>query len=196
MVYHDPAKLDELFRLLRLQPGQTVLDVGTGTGVLIPRILRAVGPEGRLIALDLSAEMLKEARRRTASLSADSNGAPAAEFIQADFLQYEAPLEADVITAYSCFPHFADPDLFFRRSRTILAPRTGRLLIAHSESRQAINSLHTGLEASRKAPEEAPAISRPLPPAEDLARKAGKLGFDVLDKRDDNFCFFLLLRAR
>jgi ubiquinone/menaquinone biosynthesis C-methylase UbiE len=46
----------------KLLPKQRVLDVGTGTGVLIPLIFEAVGPSGEITALDFSSEMLGAAR--------------------------------------------------------------------------------------------------------------------------------------
>jgi ergothioneine biosynthesis protein EgtB len=43
---------------LRLQPGETVLDAGCGTGWCIPRLAARVGPQGSVIAFDPSPEML------------------------------------------------------------------------------------------------------------------------------------------
>jgi demethylmenaquinone methyltransferase/2-methoxy-6-polyprenyl-1,4-benzoquinol methylase len=50
--------------LLRLSPGQTVVDVGCGTGLSFGPIEDAIGSNGRLIGLDQSPEMLAGARRR------------------------------------------------------------------------------------------------------------------------------------
>lgn len=50
--------------LLRLRPGDTVLDVGCGTGMNFALVSQAVGPTGRILGLDSSAEMLEQARRR------------------------------------------------------------------------------------------------------------------------------------
>lgn len=47
-----------------LQPGDTVLDLACGTGLNLPFLARKVGPEGRVICLDLSESMLELARRR------------------------------------------------------------------------------------------------------------------------------------
>lgn len=49
---------------LALQPGQTVLDIGCGTGMSLDLLQQAVGPQGQVVAIDQSREMLEQARRR------------------------------------------------------------------------------------------------------------------------------------
>ncbi len=49
---------------LRLQPGDTVLDIACGTGLNFPYVQAAIGPEGLLIGLDYSSGMLARARRK------------------------------------------------------------------------------------------------------------------------------------
>lgn len=50
--------------LLQLQPGQVVLDVGAGTGLSYAPLLRAVGPQGRLLAFEQSPDMFNQAQAR------------------------------------------------------------------------------------------------------------------------------------
>lgn len=52
--------------LLDLHAGDTVLDIGCGTGLNFPLVIDAVGPAGRVIGLDSSPEMLARANRRIA----------------------------------------------------------------------------------------------------------------------------------
>lgn len=47
-----------------LQPGERVLDVAAGTGLLTLAIARAVGPTGRVVGVDLSPGMLAVARAK------------------------------------------------------------------------------------------------------------------------------------
>ncbi len=49
---------------LALQPGETVVSVGCGTGPCFPLIAPAIGPQGRLLGIELSAAMLTKARAR------------------------------------------------------------------------------------------------------------------------------------
>ncbi len=51
---------------LRLRPGGTVLDFGCGTGLSFNLLHAAVGPEGRIIGVDVSPDMLHRARARIA----------------------------------------------------------------------------------------------------------------------------------
>jgi arsenite methyltransferase len=53
-------------RYARLQPGQTVLDVGSGGGIDTILAARRVGPEGRAIGLDVLEEMCERGRRHAA----------------------------------------------------------------------------------------------------------------------------------
>jgi ubiquinone/menaquinone biosynthesis C-methylase UbiE len=51
---------------LALQPGETVIDVACGTGLSFELLEDGVGPQGRLIGLDLSEAMLEQAKGRVA----------------------------------------------------------------------------------------------------------------------------------
>jgi ubiquinone/menaquinone biosynthesis C-methylase UbiE len=52
---------------LELQPGDVVIDVACGTGVNFPLIEQRIGAAGRLIGIDLSPDMLAQARRRVSN---------------------------------------------------------------------------------------------------------------------------------
>lgn len=56
--------------LLRLDPGNTVLDVGCGTGLSFEPLLERVGREGRLLAFEQSPEMHAQAEQRAQGLKA------------------------------------------------------------------------------------------------------------------------------
>jgi demethylmenaquinone methyltransferase/2-methoxy-6-polyprenyl-1,4-benzoquinol methylase len=53
-------------KALRPRPGDTVLDLACGTGLNVPYILEKIGPGGRLIGVDCTRAMLKQAQRKVA----------------------------------------------------------------------------------------------------------------------------------
>ena len=81
--YDDSAEFTMPLRkrtiaLLQLQSGQTVLDVGCGTGRTTVAAAARLGPGGRCVGVDISEPMLAAARTRAAEAGA------AATFVCAD----------------------------------------------------------------------------------------------------------------
>jgi demethylmenaquinone methyltransferase/2-methoxy-6-polyprenyl-1,4-benzoquinol methylase len=52
---------------LRPQPGDTVLDLACGTGLNFSHIIKRIGPQGRIVGVDFTRAMLKQARRKVDS---------------------------------------------------------------------------------------------------------------------------------
>ncbi len=50
-----------LIREMKLEPGMTVADIGTGIGNMLPMLSRRVGAMGRVLAEDTEAELLARA---------------------------------------------------------------------------------------------------------------------------------------
>ncbi len=50
--------------LLQLKQGDLVLDIGCGTGLNFPPLIKKIGPRGRIIGVDISSEMLACAKER------------------------------------------------------------------------------------------------------------------------------------
>jgi SAM-dependent methyltransferase len=60
---------DAVLERARLEPGQAVLDVGCGAGATSRQAARAVGAQGRVLGVDVSAPLLELAREQAAGLS-------------------------------------------------------------------------------------------------------------------------------
>jgi SAM-dependent methyltransferase len=122
-----PAR--NLIRRLDLGPSRRVLDVGAGTGALIPSI-RGNGPHAAVIAVDASAGMLRATRGHT--------NAPAA---QADAMALpiaDATVDA-VVLAYVLF-HLSHPSAALADAARVLRPggRVGTI----TWSREALTTAH------------------------------------------------------
>jgi SAM-dependent methyltransferase len=105
-----------------IAPGDTVLDVGTGTGLIGLGALERVGPHGRVIFSDVSPALLDECRRQ-----AD----PArSTFVQAvaDDLSPIPDTSVDVVTTRSVLIYVARKPAAFAEFHRVLRPG-GRLSI-------------------------------------------------------------------
>jgi len=80
---------------LVLQPGQTVLDLGCGTGLSLPLLQAALGPGGRIIGIEQCPAMLARAHERVASAgwrNVELRCEPVAKSLLAPDLQADAAL--------------------------------------------------------------------------------------------------------
>jgi ubiquinone/menaquinone biosynthesis C-methylase UbiE len=64
LVAFEPARRGAV-EALALRRGETVLDVGCGTGLSLPLLAEAVGPRGHVVGIEQSPEMIARARART-----------------------------------------------------------------------------------------------------------------------------------
>lgn len=109
---------------LYLQQGQSVLDVGCGTGRNFPYIIERIGPQGRLIGLDYTPAMLQEAQRLT-----DRRGWSNVELIRGDAAELSLHDPADA--ALSTLALTVIPDYRQALQRMVASVRPGgRVAIA------------------------------------------------------------------
>ena len=66
------SEVDGLARLLDIQPGDTVADIGAGDGWLSVEVAKRVGPAGRVFATELSASRRDEIREAVAAAGLDN----------------------------------------------------------------------------------------------------------------------------
>jgi SAM-dependent methyltransferase len=59
--------VDQVIARAQLKAGERVLDLGTGTGAVAARAAHAVGPDGLVVGVDISADMLRAAEQRVAA---------------------------------------------------------------------------------------------------------------------------------
>lgn len=131
---HDTDKIKRILNLLNIQNGAKVLDVGTGTGILLPFLTEQVGDRGNITAIDVSDKMLQVAQQK---YKYDN-----VTFVCGDVLEDRLPNESfDCVICYSVFPHFPDKQAAINAIAKYLKVG-GKLAIGHSQSREAINRLH------------------------------------------------------
>src|SRR5262249_55210963 len=109
-----------------ISPGQRVLDIGTGTGVVALEAANAIGSQGRCVGIDLSEKMLTSARANARR----ANLAERIEFkaMDAETLQF-APDSFDVVLSLFALLHFPNPAVALKEMFRVLKPG-GTLVVA------------------------------------------------------------------
>jgi demethylmenaquinone methyltransferase/2-methoxy-6-polyprenyl-1,4-benzoquinol methylase len=108
---------------LALSPGDTVIELGCGTGLNFSLLERMVGPEGRIVGVDLTTAMLGRARARI-----ERAGWRNVELVQADMGRYRFPRSPRAVLSTFALTLVPEYDGVIRRAAGALAPG-GRLVV-------------------------------------------------------------------
>lgn len=127
-------RIPGIISALNLPAGGTVLDVGSGAGILVPHLRNALTDSGLIIELDISMGMLLEARNQ------NSQGNPV--FIQGEV--ESLPIEdstVDCAVCFSVFPHFRHHPNALKELRRVVRD-DGYLYILHLDGSEALDACH------------------------------------------------------
>ncbi|MEW6403126.1 MAG: class I SAM-dependent methyltransferase [Chloroflexota bacterium] len=108
---------------LNLKPGDTVVDLGCGTGSNFSLLYQAVTSSGKIIATDISEAMLDQARQTIAS-----NGWTNFQLVCADAAQFEFPSRVDAVVSTYALTLVTDCKKVISNAHRSLSPG-GRLVI-------------------------------------------------------------------
>jgi len=162
----------ELLSSLALRSGESVLDIGSGNGILAREMKQIVGSDGLVCGVDAAAPMIEMARRFC----------PGGEFHLGDAT--ELPLESawfDAVTASQllCFVH--EPDKAVREMFRVLKPG-GRVVILDSDWGSLVwNCSNRALMDRTVSMLTAPYADCSVPRT--LSRRLNGAGFEITDRR-------------
>jgi ubiquinone/menaquinone biosynthesis C-methylase UbiE len=108
----------DVVRTMRIDPGMTVVDLGAGTGYFEPWLSRAVGPSGKVIAIDAEPDMIRYLSER-----AEREGL---ENVEARLAPYDdpklAPESVDRVLVVDAWHHLARREAYAAKLRIALRP--------------------------------------------------------------------------
>jgi ubiquinone/menaquinone biosynthesis C-methylase UbiE len=144
----------------RVRPGQRVLDVGCGTGYFVRLLAQTVGPDGVVVGIDASPEMIDYARRTSRALNNCEFSVEAAEALSLPDQRF------DVVVS-SLFLHHLPPEIQSRavgEMQRVLRPG-GALLIAEAQTPRGgiwrlIGNLHGYDRMARAVPDIEAVVAR------------------------------------
>lgn len=114
--FREWAYRKQAIAALQLQPGDSVVELGCGTGLNFPLLQQAVGPDGKIIGVDLTDAMLAQARRRV-----EKEGWPNVELLQASAADFTFPDGIDGILSTFAFSMMPEPDRIVANGSRALA---------------------------------------------------------------------------
>ena len=135
-ILSTPEKVNYILDCMNIKPGQEVLDLGTGTGVLLPFLSERIGENGKIRAVDYSKGMLEIAKNKYSHL------VPKPEFLHLDFENENIDGEYDRIFLYCVYPHLHAPVDTLRWLTSVNLKDDGEIYIAFPCGPDFINHIH------------------------------------------------------
>ena len=174
------AQLKSFIARLNIQTGDAVLDIGTGTGLLIPYIFE-YNP-AKVVAIDLSERMLQKLTEKFGDRY-DTKLIP----LCSDVHNWDLPDQfAELAICNGVYPHFHDEQLALAQIYRVLKPG-GVLAINHFNGREFINLVHAGINHELICRD----LLKPVAIVADTVKKAG---FEICEAMDDQTQYCLIAR--
>ena len=158
---------EKILQQFNLSPGDVVADIGCGIGYFSLPASVIVGSSGKILAMDISAEMLHQVKKR--ALHSDTNNIETIQIDGENFIMADG--SADVVLAFFVLHEASDASHFLAEAGRILKPG-GTLALIDWEKRE-----------TRLGPPLAHRIART--DACDLLTQAGFVTRSVFDNEAD-----------
>ena len=171
----ERLKPREMLAVLEIKPGSAVADVGTGVGAMLPFLVEAVGPSGRVIAEDIQQDFLDKAEARIKS-NAWSN----VSTVKGGEKDPNLPeSQIDLAFVFDVYHHFNYPSDMLGHIARALKP-DGRLAIAD-------------MYRKRRGPQDKDMSNHIRADRDEVIKEIEENGFKLLSYRDHGTNQYVLL---
>jgi len=109
---------------LNLKKGDIVIEIGCGTGLNFSLLRKKVGPNGNIIGVDLTPEMLEKADKRIRR-----NGWQNVTLVQSDASEYLFPEHIDGIISTFAITLIPEYDRVIQKSAAVLSPNARFVIV-------------------------------------------------------------------
>jgi demethylmenaquinone methyltransferase/2-methoxy-6-polyprenyl-1,4-benzoquinol methylase len=165
--------LETLVPTFGLQPGYNILDLGTGTGILIPFLLQAIGPTGSITGIDYAEKMVQICRSKYAHLKNVTIMLQNVETLKLPSASFDA------VICFGLFPHLENKKQTLEHLYQVLKP-DGKFIIAHALSSTEIKAHHRSSSA---------VTHDILPNKQEMRRWLTSAGFRKILIKDEPGCY-------
>jgi precorrin-6B methylase 2 len=138
-------KIGEVVSALKLQPGQTVADIGAGSGLLEVPLASAVGSKGRVYAVEIDAGFFPEIQKRVAAAKLTN-----VETVLGKFTDPALPVRSiDLALFHDVIHHVEHRAAYLRTLAGYLAP-SGRIAVVDFEGGKGPHRDQPAMEVTRE----------------------------------------------
>ena len=182
-IWDSHERMQKEQRLLRIlskiipELDSPVLDMGSGTGILIPVLKEVLVNSDQIVEFDISRSMLKKAQAKFKNIDNIN-------FIQSDghLLPFMNQSFASIV-CFAVFPHFHNPMKAIQEFHRVLQNR-GILVILHLMGHRELNAMHE--EAGRVVSRHA------LQPVSTVSKQIAEQSFNIIESREQEDLYMIV----
>ena len=159
-------KVPDIFAAMGIAPGSRVADLGAGSGFFTVRLARTVGPKGRVFAVDINPDYVRNLRERLAHENLDN-----VEVILGTASDPRLPAALDAVLIVNTYHEIREHQTMLDNIRQALK-LAGRLVIVEPIAQERLNTSRAQQYAKHEIA------------ADYAAGDLRQAGFRILDRRD------------
>jgi ubiquinone/menaquinone biosynthesis C-methylase UbiE len=138
-------KIDEVVAAMKLQPGQAVADIGAGSGLLSVPVAKAVGPNGRVYAVEIDKGFFPAILKRAADA-----GVTNVQTVLGEFTDPKLPATGVNVAFFHDVLHHVQDRAAYLKTLARYLPTGGRIVVIDFEGGKGPHLKQPELQVSRE----------------------------------------------